>query len=52
MTSLYDLKWPFRESHGQFFTEVINSSLIEHGSERFEQSWSVFEAFEFLPIDL
>ena len=29
----------------QSCTEVINSSLIEHGSERFEQIWSVFVAF-------
>ena len=39
----------------QSCTEVINSSLIEHGSERFKQIWSVFEAFEFFPrheIDL
>ena len=37
----------------QSCTEVINSSLIEHGSESYiyEQIWSVFEAFEFFPID-
>ena len=52
MTSLFDLKWPFRGSHIQFCTDVINSSLIEHGSEQLKQTWSVFEAFEFFPIDL
>ena len=52
MASLFDLKWPFRGSHMQSCTEVINIGLIEHGSERFEQIWSVFEAFEFFPIEL
>ena len=37
MTSLFDLKWPFRGSPMQICAEVINNSLIEHGSERFEQ---------------
>ena len=36
----------------QSCTEVINSSLIEHGSDRLEQILSVFEAIEFFPIDL
>ena len=39
MTSSFDLKWPFKESHVQICTGVINSSLNEHGSERFEQIW-------------
>ena len=52
MTSSFDLKWPFQGSHMQFSIDVINSSLIEHGSERFEQIGPVFEAFEFFPIDL
>ena len=33
MTSLYDLIWPFQWSHMQICTEVINSSLDEHGSK-------------------
>ena len=37
--SLFDLKGPFHGSHMQSCTEVINSNLIEHGSERFEQIW-------------
>ena len=39
VTSLYDLKWPFWGSHLQSCTDIINSSLIEHVSERFEQIW-------------
>ena len=41
MTSYFDLKRPFKGSHVQICTnlhvQVINSSLNEHGSERFEQ---------------
>ena len=37
MMSLFDLKGPFHGSHMQSCTEVINTNLIEHGSERFEQ---------------
>ena len=35
--SLFDLKLPFHGSHMQSCTEVINSNLVEHGYERFEQ---------------
>ena len=52
MTSLFDLKWPFQGPHLQICTEVINSSLTDHGSERFEHIYEIFEAFEFFPIDL
>ena len=36
----------------QSCTEVINSSLIKHDSERLHRSEQVFEEFEFFPIDL
>ena len=47
--------WPqmtFQGLHIQICIGVINSSLNEHGSERFEQIWEVFEELEFFPIYL
>ena len=44
ITSVSARKWPFKGSHIQSCTGVINNNLIEHGSELFEQIWWVFEA--------